>query len=235
MKTLFVFLACVLSIKSCNFGREKGNKNIVSKEIRVDNYSRVKLQALENVIYEQRDDTIPYLQIEIDENLFHYIDAIVEGNTLEIRYSKNIKPSYYKVRTNFVRRVDVESWGSKDVEIKGMHASDTVWLLSFGSGDFEVESIQCKVLSINLSGSGDAEVSGKADKCLVNINGNSDVDAKDLQVSLADIRINGSGDVDIHAMDSLFIYIDGNGDVKYKGLPYISKSINGSGSITSIR
>ena len=63
----------------------RGNKNIVTKEIKISDYQSILLSGSYNITYEAKENAAPYLSLEIDENIAEYVEVSVEKNELNIR------------------------------------------------------------------------------------------------------------------------------------------------------
>lgn len=101
-----------------------------------------------------------------------------------------------------------------------------------GSGDAEVSGFDGGDLAIALSGSGDIELEGRVDRLSIDVAGSGDVDARHLDCGDASVRVTGSGDVALGATGSLDAEITGSGDVTYGGSPSsVRTEVKGSGTV----
>jgi hypothetical protein len=116
----------------------------------------------------------------------------VKGNTLGIRMKKGSYRSG-KIKISLTYRALQE--------------------VSNSSGDF-TGAFDVKDLEINISGSSDMKLSGKADKQAIAISGSGDVDAQTLSGSEANVAISGSGDVSLHVSGPVQTAVSGSGKVK---------------------
>ena len=92
--------------------------------------------------------------------------------------------------------------------------------------------IDADAVRVDISGSGDATVSGAADDGEFTVVGSGDLDASELRVGDGAADVSGSGDLSVHAVDSLDASISGSGEISYEGSPRLSSDISGSGSIS---
>jgi len=157
------------------------------------------------------------LSVEADEAIMQYITTEVKGNTLILEYDPpNNNPTLFAQSINYTLTVD---------EITGLEIS--------GSGKIVTEKITTESLDLEISGSGEIQVSGNADAQNIQIDGNGEVDAEDLSGDSGIVSITGSGNVTVWLTGSLSIEINGSGTVNYYGDPSTSLSISGSGKINN--
>lgn len=100
-----------------------------------------------------------------------------------------------------------------------------------GTGDFDLTLSNLDVIHVNLSGTGNINLSGSANREIISVTGNGVVDCFDLMCDSSEVFIQGNGNCLVNVQDYLNVEINGNGIVYYKGYPTIIQSINGSGSI----
>nr|HPI33575.1 head GIN domain-containing protein [candidate division Zixibacteria bacterium] len=101
-----------------------------------------------------------------------------------------------------------------------------------GSGDLVVQGLSGAEFAYDISGSGDATLSGAVDEVRIEVSGSGDVDARDLKARRAYVDIAGSGDVAVWASELFEGVIAGSGDIAYYGNPEkVNRSVAGSGDI----
>ncbi len=102
-----------------------------------------------------------------------------------------------------------------------------------GSGNMNVGQMSGPELAVELPGSGNVRVEGKADRVNVSLAGSGNVFCDGLKASNAVVRLSGSGNVTVYADKSIDASILGSGSIRYSGEPaQVTKSITGSGTIT---
>ena len=84
-------------------------------------------------------------------------------------------------------------------------------------GNLELNEIDVKKLSVNLSGAGGMTASGAADDLDVNISGFGDFKGADLHSQTASVQISGTGGATVWVDDQLEVDISGAGSVNYYG------------------
>lgn len=133
-------------------------------------------------------------------------------------------------------RFDLENDGAR----RGRHTRPRITVVApavtrfvlNGSQQLEIRDYDQPVLDIALSGSGDVEGYGRADRLNVRVDGSGDVDLAGLRVSEAAIEINGSGDVEAAPAQAADVVIRGSGDVSFATRPVrVTSEISGSGRV----
>ena len=103
-----------------------------------------------------------------------------------------------------------------------------------GSTDAEITGVDARRFDLEISGSGDIAISGRADSCDVEISGSGDIAARGFKCGDVELDISGSGDAEIHASGKLVVDVSGSGDVDAWGAPKVERvSISGSGDFTA--
>ena len=101
-----------------------------------------------------------------------------------------------------------------------------------GSGDAEIEGVDNASLDLNVNGSGDLYVNGKSEELEISINGSGNISMLEVMVRYVEISINGSGDVELDGgtCQSLEIDIHGSGDVEAKDMKCQDVNVEVAGS-----
>ena len=152
------------------------------------------------------------LVITADDNVAPLIESVVERGVLKLRWRDNTQ-----VRSATIR-VTVQTRELQSIAIAG-------------SGDVRAPAVSTPKLALNISGSGDVHLGGRADALEVKIMGSGDVKAARLATQRATVSISGSGDATVWASEALRVSVAGSGDVAYYGDPNVQKSVAGSGSV----
>lgn len=231
-----LFLTICLSLSSmtsCKSGSSngifnsntiRGNKNIVTKEIKISDYQSILLSGSYNITYEAKENAAPYLSLEIDENIAEYVEVSVEKNELNIRIKNgvSISTTRFNIKTNSKKLVSATLKGSGTLNIAGELKNDekTEFYLQ-GSGDIIINDINTKFLDLQLRGSGDVLVKGKlkATNADVYLQGSGDVVISNLDAQILKTELRGSGDMTIKGKaDSADYNLAGSGDMDSKGV-----------------
>ena len=100
-----------------------------------------------------------------------------------------------------------------------------------GSGDATVTGITTAEFRATVSGSGSIDVAGNSDRVLLTVTGSGDIDTTDIAAATASVTVTGSGDIDVFASNSAELVITGSGTIRCFGNPKVSMSVTGSGDI----
>ena len=195
-------LSLVLTAGSCLQGKHVvGSKNYISQEVKADHFNEIKLLGSANISYHQ--DTRSHVEIHGSDNIIPLVETYVDGNTLMIKFKKN-----------------VSIWKGK-LEIK-VFAPELNKLSINGSGNIKLingiqtESQECQA---GISGSGNINLKGKAIQAKYAIAGSGNIQAADLEAENTDASISGSGNISCYASQKLVARVKGSGDIAYKGNP----------------
>ncbi|MDR2622173.1 MAG: DUF2807 domain-containing protein [Dysgonamonadaceae bacterium] len=235
---LFVFTVMALPIfTSCNFLSRhtiRGSYQIVDKEIKVSDYDEIVVGLAANVIYQQFSDSVPYLQINTDDNILSALDIRVEGNQLiiEAKPDSVIRPTELTIYTN--SRNLRKAWirGSGDLYLRGEVNAGNFELNVSGSGNIRTDSLLCGNLEVNVTGSGNARLIGAAKESTFAVSGSGEIKAFDFLVQFLECKVSGSGNIEAYPEEQLDASVSGSGNIKYKGIPEsVKSSVSGSGRI----
>jgi hypothetical protein len=101
-----------------------------------------------------------------------------------------------------------------------------------GSGELAIENYRQEKLSLDLSGDSEVSVKGEATALALDISGSGDADLSGLQLKGASVDISGSGEATLAPTDWAKLGISGSGDVTLLSHPArLESDISGSGSI----
>lgn len=236
MKSLIYCISIILftiTAHTCN--QVQGNGNIIKKVVEITDYDNLKIAGKAEIIYEQKD-TLPYLQIEIDENLFSLLDIESENGKLSIKANgnKDINPTKFIIRTNSKELASLNMAGSNSLHLNGTVKSDSLNIILAGSSRINADSIIVDNIKLEAAGSGNINLCGTAQTITCSLAGSSELNILELKAENVKCSIAGSGDIATYAEKTLYVSIAGSGKISYKGNPEISKKIAGSGKIINL-
>ena len=194
-------------------------------EIRVELFCDVKC-------YAAASETVKF---EIQPNLWEYIAIEESGGVLTVRSTRNItwsdKTPVLTVSTPALERVSLA--GAGNFTALDTIAGDSLAFRLDGASSVSAELDVAK-LSVNMSGAGDINFSGKADTADFDLSGAGRLDALRLQTRKASVGLAGVGTVRVNCSESLRIDAGGLGTVEYKGSPSIDLSKGGLVSVKKL-
>jgi hypothetical protein len=237
---LFAFLFLAIPVfTSCVFPNKPiyGNHQLVNKRININNYEKVVVNIPGEVFYQQFSDSMPYLQIHTDENIFEALDVRVQDNQLVLDVKKDsiIRPSKLTIYTCSHNLNYVSVNGSGNIRLKGEVNANEFNLNIMGSGNLLADSLLCNKLAVNITGSGNTQLTGASNQSSYTITGSGNINAFDFFVQDLQCIIIGSGDMETLVSNTLNVNITGSGDLSYRGNPKsIERKIIGSGTVKAL-
>ncbi|OYW82317.1 MAG: hypothetical protein B7Z26_03600 [Asticcacaulis sp. 32-58-5] len=101
-----------------------------------------------------------------------------------------------------------------------------------GIGDLDVRNYDQPKLDLDISGAGQAEVTGRTQALNVDISGMGDAELENLLTVDANVDVSGAGDATIAATGKVNVSVSGTGNVDLKGKPAsVRTNISGLGSV----
>lgn len=213
----------------------KGKGEIVRKEFKIDNFSRLKMRgSMDFFLVDNAHQS--NVVVNTYANLIPYIEIKQKGGALEIGLKKNVNlicrgPFEVYIPVSPKTLKSIELLGSGDVNSELVFTTKNLEIELIGSGDVSL-SVAVENLAANLSGSGDLRIDGKAQTSELKLLGSGDLIAKRLISHQVDADLAGSGDLRFHVLEKLKVDLIGSGDVYYSGNPKdIDNDVIGSGDI----
>jgi len=233
---LFGIILSVLLLNSCYLpiSSEKGNGNIVKKEVAIPNVKELLLKGSGDVYITKGEK--PSLFIETDENILSLLDTKTTENKITLDTKESISPTklIYWITVSNLEELNVD--GSGDIKVNEGFVSNNFKIAINGSGDIIIKDLNTESLSIIIYGSGDVKISGNGNTSNMEIEGSGDLIMNEFISKRVTAIIDGSGDIKINVLDYLKAIINGSGSIGYIGnAPTIETKINGSGDIYKLK
>ena len=130
------------------------------------------------------------------------------------------------------RNGELTGWSDNDdLRVTVTAPSVTRFDLS-GSGRLKIADYSQPSLTLDISGSGEVEATGRTTSLAIDMSGSGEVDMKDLATRDARVEISGSGEATVAPTGRADIDIAGSGDVYLTTRPaQINRDISGSGDV----
>jgi hypothetical protein len=209
------------------------NSPVVSKEIPVGDFSKIRIECFGDVEISQGDRNS--VVVQATQKNFDWVDVRVEGETLVFDTKRDgvfkFKVRKLKFLVTLKELSEVALDGSGDVLINPLQTRELALVID-GHGDIHVKDLKASSLRAKIEGAGDMVLSGTVEQQSILIEGAGDYKARDFTSKIANVKIEGSGDVLVNAISALNVEIEGSGDVRYTGSPSVAQSIEGSGTVT---
>ncbi len=179
-------------------------------------------------------DSVYLVEVTADENLLSFIETTVRNGDLYISVQErrciNSRENV-SIELHVPTLDKIVSSGSGDMDVNRLDCN-TLRVTNSGSGDIDIADVFCTgTVDVVVSGSGNVDIWGKTDAVDHRLSGSGDILADDLLAVDCSVNSTGSGDVYCFAYESLDVHMSGSGDVIYYGNPRVSSSINGSGDL----
>lgn len=169
-----------------------------------------------------------------DTGVLDTLDIKVDGKVLEIGRKRGVRigdgaRNRIKVLVTLPRLsgATVAGSGNMDVDrVAGAFSGDVI-----GSGTLKVAAIAAPEVRLGLTGSGDAELAGTAERLKVSLTGSGNANVRGLEVGTLDASVAGSGNVEATARTSADVSVLGSGDAIVHGPATCKTRTIGSGSV----
>lgn len=170
-----------------------------------------------------------------DSKLIQYIKTEVDKGTLNIYIEKGKHKLFRNQDVNidvpYDKLEEILLSGSGSVTSNKTITTDNIKINLTGSGDIDV-SLDAKNVEGSVDGSGDLKLKGKTQNFKGEIVGSGDLEASGLIGENTEIKVVGSGDAEVYAAEHLKARVEGSGDIVYKGNPKTEDTkVSGSGSV----
>lgn len=233
---LAVMLSGCVNVSFGGYGNEqlKGSGPMEASSFTVDDYTEVEISINAEVIYTAGPSGT--VEVEMQQNLLDTLEVSVANGRLMVRSKYNFlfdKDNTPKVTISTPQLNALTLGGNVSITQADPINTDDFTLIFAGSCTANL-AINCTTLYTSVSGRGEVELAGRADKATLSIAGTGNIDASMLESKSAEASISGSGTITTNTSDSLNVTIAGSGTIRYKGNPRISQNIGGSGSIIAI-
>ena len=209
-----------------------GSGSVISEQRNISGFDKVELDIAGNV--EITRDSVFNIEVSDYENLVPHIATSVKGGTLTIRHDPRSLTVRHSMATIKISMPDVSEINLSGSGIISLNSEfrDLNSINISGSGEVKaLEGFETSSITVRISGSGNAILSGTAGQLNTNISGSGNINAYDLESQNANCVISGSGNSFVNVIRNLKATISGSGNITYMGSPKISVNVSGSGKI----
>ena len=199
----------------------KGNYEIIHEKISISDYNEINLNLPAEVIYEQISQDDPFLQITVDKNIYPYLDISVVDNRLVIKTKNDsiIQPTKFTIFTSSKNLQKVDLSGTGNLLMKRQVNSPKMNIIVAGTGSVKADSLYCENISVNIAGTGNAEIKGAATFAKFTVHGTGNIRAFDYLTEQLESAIYGTGNIEAYIHNKLKAEVRGTGSIRYKGNP----------------
>ena len=209
---------------------KKGNGNIVTKEIELNDFRKISIEGNYNVNLIPSDEQ--KVIVEIDENLLEFLGIDLFEDELNVNSIYNLKPTeeiyievYYSVLD------EISSGGASVINHEDIFRSEHLEIDMAGAGAINFD-VELESLDVNISGAGVLSLSGYVKSQNISMSGAGAVDGAGLQSDECEITVTGVGGAEVYVRNYLKATITGLGGITYYGNPHtVEKNVTGFGDI----
>ena len=239
MKNLWVIAAVCCLFSLSLFSAQavgNGNNKYVTKEMKVDDFYRVKINTAFNVVYHHSKDSAGLIRIYGEENILDEVKPVSKDGTLEIKFVNTAKREYgviiLDVYSSDLQEVQSDAGGV--FETSGSLSGSELDILLMGNGLVRCNKLDYGIVKARImTGSGDIFLSGTCREARLSIAGSGEIKGHELKARDVNCNITGNGSIGCWAEENLKAFITGKGDVYYKGKAYCQETWNRVGSCYS--
>lgn len=223
---LFVICGCYWEMPES----VSGNGDVVTRERNIPEFTGISVSAGIDVYITQASEE--NVKVIADGNLLDVVKTEVQGDVLKIYASKNIRnAASKKVYVEYVNLNKIKVSSAGDVKGENTLKTDNLDIALSSAGDLKLDVIAQNIY-INISSSGNGNLSGKTDYLKANLSSAGDLNAFDLEAKVGDISVSSAGDARVFITEEASFKCSSAGDIVYKGDPGINQmSTSSSGSI----
>ncbi|MBK5271283.1 MAG: DUF2807 domain-containing protein [Bacteroidia bacterium] len=230
---LSVFAIVVFS--SCRYVSGKriyGNGHIKTETRSTSSFNSINVSGSIDVYV--RQDSVPGIKVETDENLQEYIQVENDADVLYIHTEKG-----FNIDATGRIKVYVSSPMFKRFKASGAcHIYSENKITSAARLEYDLSGACGVKMEINapdvdagLSGACNIELRGQTRDFKVRGSGSTGISSMELLAENVDIGISGAGDAEVYASVKLDVNVSGAGSVKYKGNATVNQHVSGAGSV----
>lgn len=228
-----LFAFGIMNLNGCSrIGSIRGSGNVISEGREVDDFDRIHLDGVGEILITQGDTE--GLVIEAEDNIMTLIETGVRGDTLEIgmQSGRSIIPTKdlkFYVTVLDLEGLSIDGLGSITAEDLVI---DSLEIEIDGSGNITINNLEADSITTEMNGLGSVTIRGTVEDQEIEIDGAGSYNGRDLNSESTEINLNGLGSVSVAVEDELEVDIDGAGSVTYSGNPRVDSDIDGIGRVT---
>lgn len=235
----------------------KGNGNLTSKKITIDDFNAIRFDGVIDFNYVQSEAPAT-IEVTVDQNLHDYIHIDVKDRELEVGF-KGAKVDHFTkfiVKANSKWLNEVRVSGNGNFMLNSAYAGDemtikananslvqlknkvTVGKLNLdvsGSANMVANNIEVDKLECDIDGSGSITLKkGTAKEGDFGIVSSGDLHALGIEIPRIECSVTGNGLAELRPTKNLKANIIGKGKIRYKGPTAVEQRVIGKGTIEEI-
>ena len=226
-----VAAAAAFLLTGCGQGQPGADR---TEEREIAGVSAVLLSTDGRLVVEQGEQTS--LTVTAGQRVLPHLTSEVHDGVLTLDVDEPLGPSWHdgiEYRLVVPRLDAVSLDGSGDVEGDGLATGDALAVTVKGSGKVQLGAVDVDDLTVVLAGSGDVELTGRAERADITLPGSGSYLGNELATSTAAVTLDGSGNVDLDVSEELTVVLSGSGVVSHTGGAEVTSDVDGSGKVVA--
>lgn len=184
---LFTFIGCSVGVD--------GNGKVVKRSISLTDFNELQVNGAFHTMIRQGDT--PSLEVEMDENLFQYLEVKQEAGELTIETERPIRKS--KARNLYLTVVnleDVQVNGANERETRGGLKGNSLYIQANGASELKIEYYGSE-LDLQANGGSEINLRGSVEGLGVQVKGAAEVRAFEMRASSVKVEVSGAAETDV--------------------------------------
>lgn len=137
-----------------------------------------------------------------------------------------------EITTPDIRKVRL--FGATETEMNGFSSLNSLDISLFGASEMRVNDLDVKQLNVDLQGSTELTLQGKADTLSATMMGATEFNAFGLETKTARLAATGTSEVTVSVSDFLKVDSSGPAEIRYRGNPKTDINTKGLGEVTKV-
>jgi hypothetical protein len=202
----------------------KGSGNLITKEIKVADFSSVDAGHAFQVEIVKADSYSA--KITTDDNLLPDVQVVKEGSTLRIglNTTKSYHNGHFQAAITMPRLDGLNLSGASKTTIKGFDAANTFTAKLSGATRLTGE-LKADKITLGADGASTIELKGTARVGTLTANGASSLKLKEFVLGSANARLSGASKAAVNIKDKLDYNVSGASNLTYRGSPTIGGKV----------
>ncbi|MBE0640166.1 MAG: DUF2807 domain-containing protein [Bacteroidales bacterium] len=218
---LFLAMILVIATSPVSAQRLNGNKNVVSQERTVENFTGIDVGGAFVVYLTIKDQTT--LKVEADENLLDAITTKVKGDRLYISSSGLRNATKLNIYVTVPEISNLNVSGAARIEGSNTITSTNLDIIASGASEVRLD-IDVEQLKVDASGASDVKLTGSAGSSNLMASGAAHIKAKDLVSEVSTANASGASSISVNSNTKVTTKTSGAGDINVYGDPAVETS-----------
>ena len=220
----------------------KGNGNLTSKKISIEDFNAIRFDGVIDFNYEQSDAPAT-IEVTVDQNLHDYINIedhftkfIVKTNSKWLNEVKVSGNGNFMLNSEYTGdEMTIKANANSLVQLKNKVTVGKLNLDVSGSANMVANNIEVDKLECDIDGSGSITLKkGTAKEGDFGIVSSGDLHALGIEIPRIECSVTGNGLAEVRPTKNLKASIIGKGKIRYKGPTAVEQRVIGKGTIEEI-